>query len=78
MTEGEEIGLTNLPEALLRRRHTETGEKLSVPMLGDIKAIERNVIQEVIERCRGNKAAAARALGMHRRTLYRKLAVGSE
>jgi len=48
-------------------------DRISVPLLGDLKKIERAVIEAVIERCRGNKAAAARALGLHRRTLYRIL-----
>jgi transcriptional regulator with PAS, ATPase and Fis domain len=51
----------------------ETGEMISVPLVGDLKAIERQVIREVVRRHRGNKAAAARALGMHRRSLYRAL-----
>ncbi len=45
----------------------------SVPVTGRLREIERVVIEEVIHRCRGNKAAAARALGLHRRTLYRML-----
>ncbi len=51
----------------------DTGETISVPLAGDLKAIERHVIREVVRRHRGNKAAAARALGMHRRSLYRAL-----
>jgi len=51
----------------------DAGETISVPLVGDLKAIERHVIREVVRRHRGNKAAAARALGMHRRSLYRAL-----
>lgn len=46
---------------------------LSVALEGDLRSIERSVIREVVRRNGGNKAAAARALGMHRRTLYRLL-----
>jgi len=51
----------------------DSGETISVPLAGDLKEIERHVIREVVRRHRGNKAAAARALGMHRRSLYRAL-----
>lgn len=51
----------------------DTGESISVPLVGDLRAIERHVIREVVRRHGGNKAAAARALGMHRRSLYRAL-----
>lgn len=61
------------------RRHTFVSvpalscETVSVPVVGDMRTIEQCVIREVLRRCGGNKAAAARALGMHRRTLYRVL-----
>jgi len=48
-------------------------DMISVPLAGDLRTIERCVIREVVRRLGGNKAAAARALGMHRRTLYRVL-----
>jgi DNA-binding NtrC family response regulator len=48
-------------------------DMVSVPLVGDLRTIEQCVIREVVRRCSGNKAAAARALGMHRRTLYRVL-----
>jgi len=48
-------------------------ETISVPLRGNLREIERNIICQVIERHFGNKAAAARSLGMHRRTIYRLL-----
>jgi DNA-binding NtrC family response regulator len=46
---------------------------ISVPLASSLKEMELAIINEVIRRCRGNKAAAARILGLHRRTLYRLL-----
>lgn len=48
-------------------------DMISVPLDGDLRSIETSLIREVVRRHGGNKAAAARALGMHRRTLYRFL-----
>ncbi|WP_417383680.1 sigma-54-dependent transcriptional regulator [Gimesia sp.] len=56
----------------------EQEETISVPFLGDLKQMERHMVSEVVKRCGGNKAAAARTLGMHRRTLYRILSNESE
>ncbi|MCH7686651.1 MAG: sigma 54-interacting transcriptional regulator [Planctomycetes bacterium] len=55
----------------------DIGEMITVPLAGDLKEIERYVIREVVRRQGGNKAQAARALGMHRRTLYRLLENGA-
>jgi DNA-binding NtrC family response regulator len=44
---------------------------ITVPFVGDLKVIERAIVAEVINRAHGNKSAAARSLGLHRRTLYR-------
>ena len=46
---------------------------ISVPLLGSLEAMDRCIVKEMIRRCGGNKAAAARALGLQRRTLYRIL-----
>ncbi len=54
------------------RRHPDS-ETIPVPLAGGLKEMELALINEVIRRCRGNKAAAARALKLHRRTLYRLL-----
>lgn len=50
----------------LRRMNT-----ITVPFVGDLKLIQRAIVNEVINRSHGNKSAAARTLGMHRKTLYR-------
>jgi DNA-binding NtrC family response regulator len=46
-------------------------DMISVPLVGGLKSIERAIVSEVINRLRGNKAAAARSLGLHRKSLYR-------
>ena len=46
---------------------------IEIRVEGDLRAIERQIIREVIRTCDGNKAAAARRLGLHRKTLYRLL-----
>jgi DNA-binding NtrC family response regulator len=51
----------------------ELKEMISVLLTGDLRHGERQIVEEVIRRLGGNKAAAARALGLHRRTLYRLL-----
>ena len=38
-----------------------------------MEEVERRYVLRVLEAVRGNKAAAARILGMERKTLYRKL-----
>jgi len=50
-----------------------SAETVAVPMSGGLMAMELAIVEEVIHRCRGNKAAAARTLRLHRRTLYRIL-----
>ena len=71
LSEGQEIEAQYLPEPLRSGKPTSSGEMVTVPLTGNIEEIERHVIREMIERCHGNKAEAARKLGMHRRTLYR-------
>ena len=56
-----------------RRTRSAAPEMISVPLAGNLRTMEQHVIREVVRRCQGNKAAAARQLGLHRRTLYRML-----
>jgi DNA-binding NtrC family response regulator len=48
-------------------------DTITVPLAGNLHEMQRQIIDEVLRRCKGNKAAAARTLGLHRRTLYRIL-----
>jgi DNA-binding NtrC family response regulator len=70
MSDGPAIGKEAIDFAPLRVKGCET---FSVPLIGDLRQIERSIVNEVIQRCGGNKTAAARVLGLHRRTLYRLL-----
>jgi two-component system response regulator HydG len=76
LTQFDHIGLDDLPErvaeAVAPRRPvaTESGDPaVMLPM----EQVERRHIEQVLSALGGNKASAARLLGMDRRTLYRKL-----
>jgi DNA-binding NtrC family response regulator len=73
LADGETIGPAAISHSLAKAVSPPASETLAVPLAGGLKQIERAVIAAVIQRCRGNKAAAARVLGLHRRTLYRLL-----
>lgn len=59
--------------AATANRMAGEAQKIEIRVEGDLRAIERQIIREVIRTCDGNKAAAARRLGLHRKTLYRLL-----
>ncbi len=46
---------------------------MSISLTGNLEEIERNIIKRVIQEEKGNKAAAAKRLGIGRTTLWRKL-----
>ncbi len=73
LADDDEIGPAKVTESLGEAVVPRECETISVPLAGGLKEIERAIIEAVVDRCRGNKAAAARALGLHRRTLYRIL-----
>ena len=73
LAEDEEIGRARIIEAIGKPVACGVSDTIPVPLQGNLADIERYIIGEVLHRCRGNKAAAARALGLHRRTLYRML-----
>lgn len=66
-----EVIAAHLAEMLPSLPPFRGAETITVPFVGDLKAIERAIVTEVINRTRGNKSAAARYLGLHRKTLYR-------
>ena len=73
LTDGDEIGPMQIMELLGEVVPRNDAETISVPLIGGLKEIERAVVVAMIERCKGNKAAAARVLGLHRREVYRIL-----
>ena len=73
LADGEEIGAQCISSRLGTVPRSPDTETILVPLVGSLKDMERSIIQEVVLRCRGNKAAAARCLRLHRRTLYRLL-----
>ena len=46
---------------------------MGIPLMGNLEEIERSIIKRVIQEEKGNKAAAAKRLGIGRTTLWRKL-----
>jgi two-component system response regulator HydG len=68
---GDLITEEDLPEEV--RLEGEEKKKLVIPMGATLEEIEKRVIVETLKHHRGNKQAAARALGIAARTIYRKL-----
>ena len=70
----EPIGLDHLPPALAQRAGHESTvlDDLLVPGFS-IDALERDLIYHALVKASGNKAAAARLLGITRRRLYSQL-----
>lgn len=74
---GGEIRVADLPPRLLRQTQpTQIVQGgMTVPYVGGMSmdAVERLAVQQTLELCRGNKAAAARILDVTEKTIYNKL-----
>jgi DNA-binding NtrC family response regulator len=68
-----EITAAELAEIFPARSAADGVDTITIPYSSDLKVIERSIVSEIIGRFNGNKSAAARALGLHRKTLYRIL-----
>ncbi len=60
-----------------RGQHNELERLLQLPYRESVQAWERLLIDRALEDANGNKAEAARLLGIHRRLLYEKLGSGT-
>ena len=74
---GGEIRLADLPPRVMRQSQpTQIVQGgVTVPYVGGMSmdAVERLAVQQTLELCRGNKAAAARILDVTEKTIYNKL-----
>ncbi|PZR09395.1 MAG: sigma-54-dependent Fis family transcriptional regulator [Archangium gephyra] len=74
LTRYDEIGVDDLPEKLLKDRPASVVVAANDPSeLVTLEELEKRYILRVLEAQQGNKTAAARTLGIERKTLYRKL-----
>ncbi len=74
LTRYDEIGVDDLPEKLLQDRPARLVVSANDPSeLVTLEELEKRYILRVLEAQHGNKTAAARTLGIERKTLYRKL-----
>ena len=71
LTSGKEIMPKHLPEEV--RNDPEQGQQLRLSVGMTVKDAERELIRATLQEFGGNKAKAARVLGLGRKTLYRKL-----
>jgi two-component system response regulator HydG len=74
LSQFDHIGLEDLPERISQFKPTRIAiDGINPSAVLPIDEVERRYICQVLEALGGNKASAARLLGMDRRTLYRKL-----
>jgi DNA-binding NtrC family response regulator len=72
LTQGKEIQLKHLPEDI--RADGDRGHQVKLRVGMTVADAERELIKATLAEFEGNKARAARSLGLGRKTLYRKLA----
>ena len=72
MTAGPTITVEDLPERL-REYRTKPADTTTIDVGLSLEEVERRHILAVLEAHKGNKLAASNALGIDRKTLYRKL-----
>jgi two-component system response regulator HydG len=74
LAQGEWLRASDLPTKMRSARRPSLGVQSQPPELASFEEVERRHIDRVLRAVSGNKAAAARILGINRVTLYRKLA----
>lgn len=71
LAQGREIGARNLPEEI--RAEASSRRTLLLRVGATLAEMEKEMIRATLEETKGNRAAAARILGLGRKTLYRKI-----
>ena len=76
LSKSEMIQLTDLPHSVQSRGVIQSEVQLSQPIIEKgvtLEEAEKQLIVRTIKECRGNRTAAAKKVGISRRTLHRKL-----
>jgi two-component system response regulator AtoC len=73
MTEDTMLGVRDLPDYLLAEMVPPSPMGSSQTLERALAETEKRLVQATVERFKGNRSAAAEALGIDRRTLYNKL-----
>lgn len=75
LAEGSVVTIDDLPAELFHESSSRVGHGLVPHTHRDatLEAMERSHVQSILKDCGGNKSQAAKALGIHRRKLYRLL-----
>lgn len=77
MASGDTLGVADLPANLAAMRERD-GAQVRIPIGTKIEELERQAIEQTLERFNGNRTQAADSLGISVRTLQRKLKGWSE
>ncbi|MDX9866334.1 MAG: sigma 54-interacting transcriptional regulator [Kiritimatiellia bacterium] len=76
---GGRIEMSHLPESLTGARGAGNNAAPAAGLREARQALDAQAVRQALERCGGNRLAAARALGIHKTTLFRKMrALGIE
>jgi len=78
LAQGTELTLDELPETIRFARETGNSARRPEESRLNLDATEREMIAQALEKCHGNRTAAAKLLGISRRTLHRRLAEQNE
>ncbi|MGD8353631.1 MAG: sigma-54 dependent transcriptional regulator [Pseudomonadota bacterium] len=73
MAENGSMSLSDLPMGIGGREEPDSGDSLKERSMDASRAAEKNMIAEALKSCSGNRTRAAEALGISRRTLYKKI-----
>lgn len=74
LAKGHELTLTDIPENIREARPVAAVPEEKELPVGTFEATERELIEKALAECNGNRTAAAKLLGISRRTLHRRLA----
>jgi DNA-binding NtrC family response regulator len=74
LSDSSTITMDDLPEMILHGRHRNV-RRIDVPEGYTLEDVERTVVFQTLDRCRGNRTLTARLLGISIRTLQRRLKI---